>query len=164
MLYAAYGSNLHPLRLKERTPSAQFIGTSAMEGWRLRFHKRGLDGSGKCNVERAEDSVYVAVYDIPDVEMKRLDRIEGVGRGYDTASIQLASFGSCRIYIAAKSHIDDSLAPFSWYKSLVLAGCRHHAFPQPYIDEIERVAACTDGDDFRDSLNMRILSSSLSRR
>ena len=45
MLYAAYGSNLHPARLSRRAPSAEFVGTALLPGWELRLHKRGQDGS-----------------------------------------------------------------------------------------------------------------------
>ena len=37
MLYAAYGSNLHPVRLRERVPSAELLGTGVLEGRELRF-------------------------------------------------------------------------------------------------------------------------------
>jgi hypothetical protein len=33
VLYAAYGSNLHPLRLAARAPSAALLGTCALPGW-----------------------------------------------------------------------------------------------------------------------------------
>ena len=46
--YLAYGSNLHPLRLTLRVPSARVIGVVEMPGYMLEFHKRSIDGSGKC--------------------------------------------------------------------------------------------------------------------
>ena len=49
LLYFAYGSNLHPTRLGDRAPSVELVGTAVLEGHALRFHKRGADGSGKCN-------------------------------------------------------------------------------------------------------------------
>jgi hypothetical protein len=39
--YFAYGSNLHPLRLQERVPSAALLGWTHLHGWELRFDKRG---------------------------------------------------------------------------------------------------------------------------
>ena len=38
-LYFAYGSNLHPPRLRARTPSARALGRADLEGYRLLFHK-----------------------------------------------------------------------------------------------------------------------------
>lgn len=36
LLYFAYGSNLHPLRLQRRTPSARLAGLAVLEGHVLR--------------------------------------------------------------------------------------------------------------------------------
>lgn len=47
--YFAYGSNMLTERLIARTPSARPVGTSLLPGHRLTFHKRGRDGSGKCD-------------------------------------------------------------------------------------------------------------------
>ena len=141
MLYAAYGSNLHPLRLQQRSPSAQLIGTSAIAHHTLRFHKRGYrDFSGKCNlIEQPESTAYAAIYDIPSHEMDLLDKAEGAGSGYDRTFINVDRFGDCIIYLAAPEHIDDRLLPFSWYKALVLVGCERFAFPESYVKAIRAV-------------------------
>lgn len=44
----AYGSNLHPLRLRKRVSTANLIGIVEMQGYQLAFHKRSTDESGKC--------------------------------------------------------------------------------------------------------------------
>ena len=41
MLYAAYGSNLHPVRLSARVRAARLLGAGSVTGWELRFNKRG---------------------------------------------------------------------------------------------------------------------------
>lgn len=46
--YLAYGSNLHPLRLTARVSSARPLGTVPMPGYKIAFHKRSIDHSGKC--------------------------------------------------------------------------------------------------------------------
>ena len=48
--YFAYGSNLHPMRLMERVPSAKFVGTVEIKKYRLTFHKKSIDDSSKCNM------------------------------------------------------------------------------------------------------------------
>ena len=66
LYYFAYGSNLHPVRLLERVPSAQLVG--GMLSWsqhRLAFHKKSQDGSSKCNLVHTgeeSDEVYGAIY------------------------------------------------------------------------------------------------------
>ena len=75
--YLAYGSNLHPMRLLERVPSAQLIGSTEIAGFELAFHKKSKDGSGKCNLLQIDEdnrSVFGAVYRIDATEKPALDR------------------------------------------------------------------------------------------
>ena len=120
MRYAAYGSNLHPLRLGERTPTARCLGTSRLDGWSLHFHKRGLDASAKCNILPGGAGVHVAVYEMASGCKQTLDAIEGVGRGYRCEKINIPGFGLCFIYLAENAHIDLSLLPYDWYGELVV--------------------------------------------
>lgn len=159
MLYAAYGSNLHPFRLQQRTPSARLVGTGAIAHYTLRFHKRGYrDFSGKCNlIQQREKTAYVAIYDIDKSEVPLLDDAEGAGAGYDRTRITVDGFGDCMIYLAASEHIDDSLLPFSWYKALVIAGCERLAFPSFYIKRIRAVADVRDLECDRHNLHMNLI-------
>ncbi len=144
MLYAAYGSNLHPLRLTQRIASARLVATRFLPGWSLHFHKLSQDGSGKCNILRGGDGVHFAIFDICTADKRVLDRIEGVGVGYSNASLSIPGLGDCATYAAQPSHIDDSLAPYDWYKELVLTGARLHGFPDKYLDRIESTLAHAD--------------------
>ncbi len=161
MLYAAYGSNLHPQRLLRRTPSASFLGTARVAGLSLAFHKRGRDGSGKCSI--ADDSrggagVFVAVYALCRDDRRRLDDIEGVGSGYAHAAIEVPGFGRCYTYRADPGYVEDGLAPFDWYHELVLLGCLRHAFPEPYRAAIEAVGSRPDPDPARRARHRQILA------
>lgn len=146
MLYAAYGSNLHPLRLSRRLATARLLGTSFLDDWSLRFHKRSVDGSGKCSIQNGSSGVHFAIYDISEADRQLLDTIEGVGSGYSEISIDVPGFGPCFSYAASDTHIDDSLIPYDWYKKLVLAGARAHGFPAAYIEKILSVASRRDPD------------------
>ncbi len=149
MLYAAYGSNLHPNRLNERVPSAKLCGNSVLKGWGLRFHKRGLDGSSKCNIVSCSETLYVAVYEIDPREKSNLDKAESLGHGYQEKKIYISDYGECFLYAAQDSHIDVSLKPYGWYKELVLLGCVYHGFPADYVDMIRRVPHVEDPDAMR---------------
>lgn len=144
MLYAAYGSNLHPLRLRWRLPAVRFIGTAAVPGWRLRFHKRSIDVSGKCNIVRSAGRIHVAVYDLDASSLQLLDVIEGAG--YKRRPISVPDFGDCHIYVAAACHIDDALLPYAWYRELVLLGAERHGFPDTYRSAIDRIPTIPDPD------------------
>ncbi len=149
MRYAAYGSNLHPFRLSQRAPTARLIGTSHLPDWSLRFCKRSRDASGKCTLVRGTGGVHVAIFDISCDDKRILDGIEGLGNGYAEIALAIPGFGDCDSYIAEASHIDESLAPYDWYRELVLAGARIHGFPADYVRDIESVAAIPDPDPNR---------------
>lgn len=150
MRYAAYGSNLHPVRLRRRTPSARLVGTDVLEGFELAWTKRGQDGSGKCTVREASwRRVHVAVFEIDPAEQRLLDIAEGLGAGYELETVVLPSMGACRTYLAHDDYMDDALRPFEWYRELVLVGARLHRFPPTYLDLIEATPATRDPDTGR---------------
>lgn len=149
MKYAAYGSNLHPLRLSDRIASAQLVSSAFLPDWSLEFHKRSKDQSGKCSIRAGGDGVHLAVFEISREGKIALDRIEGVGEGYSEIFLYIPGYGQCVSYAATESHIDDSLKPYNWYKQLVLLGARFHGFPDDYLDQIESLPAIDDPDPIR---------------
>lgn len=153
MRYAAYGSNLHPVRLTERIPSAQLLGAGFLPNWSLCFHKRSRDDSGKCSIFAGDDGVHFAVFEMSAADKLALDMIEGLGAGYSEISLSIPGFGDCVSYIAEESHVDDSLKPYVWYKELVLEGARFHVFPDHYIRPIESIRAIRDPDPKRRARN-----------
>ena len=156
--YAAYGSNLHPERLQRRIPSARLLGTARVRGWSMRFNKSGRDGSGKCNIVRADDAIHVAVFAMTAGQRPILDRIEGLNRGYRAAELDVPGYGLCFSYRAEDAHVDDVLAPYSWYKALVVAGCELHRFPRRYVRNIRDVGQARDPDIARHGRHMRIVT------
>ncbi len=90
------------------------------------------------------------VYEMDVGHKAWLDRVEGLGQGYDELSVAASSGPITHdlfLYVADARYIDDSLSPYSWYKALVAAGARLHGLPSQYIDRIERVTAI-DHHDF----------------
>jgi len=146
MHYAAYGSNLHPLRLTERIASARLVTTGFLPNWSLHFNKRSKDKSGKCTIRSGGAGVHVALFDMSAEDKLVLDKIEGLGNGYSEVEFSLPCVGECTAYVAAESHIDDSLMPYDWYKELVLLGGRSHGFPNDYLSRIDALPACQDPD------------------
>ncbi|MEM9567182.1 MAG: gamma-glutamylcyclotransferase family protein [Cyanobacteria bacterium P01_E01_bin.34] len=163
MLYFAYGSNLHPARLRDRTPSAQLITTGFTCSRQLVFHKVGRDGSAKCDALLAEDpdsTVFGAVFQLDERDISTLDRYEALGVGYQreilsvsTATGTLQAFA----YIAQAQYVDPSLTPFHWYKQLVIAGAKLHQFPKSYIASIAAVRSTPDPQLQRATKNLGVL-------
>lgn len=160
LLYLAYGSNLWPARLAARVGPVAVVGTVRLPDRALRFDKRGADGSGKCTLEAAAGAVsFGAIYTLNEAARVILDRIEGVGRGYAAQWIEVDGFPPCYVYLAEDSARSAALRPFEWYKTLVLAGARHHRFPADYLSQIDAVPAVPDPDPVRAARNLTDLDS-----
>src|ERR1017187_8372306 len=111
----AYGSNMLTGRLRSRCPSAAALGIAELHGHELQWHKRSLDGSGKCNVVEASGAtavVYGVLYEIPVGEGSALDRAEGLGSGYEAKNAEVAFKGAHRMAsIYHATDVDPSLKP-----------------------------------------------------
>jgi len=152
--YFAYGSNLHPGRLRQRTPSCRVLSPARLSGHRLAFNKRGADASGKANILRQSQAgaeVHGVVYMIGRQDKRTLDMAEG---GYRVEH-HLVAAGSVRhevfTYVAREEFLDESLRPFHWYHALVMAGARYHGFPVHYLHALQdtRILVDTDRDRTR---------------
>lgn len=156
--YFAYGSNLHPRRLLERTPSARFVGRATLADWRLNFRMRSRDGSGKCHIEPASGAlVHGVVYRLRAQELAVLDSFEG---GYRRVSLTLAHPGgsTALTYLALEENLSDAVRPYTWYRAFVAHGARMHGLPHAYCQQLARVPAIVDPDPGRAARNLRTLA------
>ena len=143
-LYFAYGSNMSSARMtaEDRAPAARVVGVGRLSGHALRFHKRGRDGSGKCDAfetGRVSDRVWGVVYDITAGDERRLDRVEGLGVGYEKRQVDVTVEDErlgCMTYLARTSHIEPCLQPLAWYVDWVIDGAVEHELPKRYVDSL----------------------------
>ncbi len=157
MYYFAYGSNMSIARLRARAPGAVSLGCYVLWEHDLRFHKSSDDGSGKCDAyftANCEDSIYGVLFNLDAGDKSALDRVEGLGYGYDEKKVTVIAGSGAQVtaatYIA--THIDESLGPYAWYANHVLVGAREAALPGDYIQKkIEAVATVEDYDRERDA-------------
>ncbi len=162
MLCFAYGSNMSIRRLQARVPESRFRTVAWLRHHRLVFHKRSReDQSAKCDALHTGnpgDWVLGVVYDIPERDKPILDRIEGLGNGYDEAAIRPQTpegeLLEARMYAA--TDVDASLTPYSWYRAHVLIGARENAFPEAYIERILRTPVQHDPDPERHQSELAI--------
>ncbi|MGB0514434.1 MAG: gamma-glutamylcyclotransferase family protein [Wenzhouxiangellaceae bacterium] len=165
-LYFAYGSNLLPARLRERTPSARIVGAAVLPGYRLAWHKHGIDDSGKCDIvatDSGADQVHGALYAIESGDWPALDFAEELGTGYAACSLRVRIDGRWRIANSYRAlRITPELRPFDWYKAFVVQGARAHALPGEYIRALSAVPVWPDPDQERHSRNLRILGAASS--
>ncbi len=161
--YLAYGSNLYPRRLAARVGEPVAARTVRIGGWALRFHKRSLDGSGKCDIVPAPDAhIYGVVYSLTLAAKRRLDQIEGVGFGYSSTEIHHPEHGLMATYRAHSRAVDGALRPYAWYHQLVVAGARHHGFPGDYMDSLHMVTPVEDPDPHRHAREIRVIQTACS--
>lgn len=153
--YLAYGSNLHPLRLAERVPSSRLLGTTRLERYSVAFVKRSMDGSAKCTLQFTDspaDHAHCAVYELDESERHLLDQAEGLGSGYDEATLRVEVGGgsvTAFTYIADASHLAPELLPYDWYRTLVIEGARFHGFPEACITRLVATRSLPDPDRMR---------------
>ena len=161
MLYFSYGSNMSSKRVKDRVPSANFVTVATLYKHDLRFHKKGKDDSGKCDVYETnnnEHSVIGVVFEISELEKPGLDRIEELGYGYEEKIVRLTAYAGeiieATTYYATS--IDSRLKPYHWYKHHVLTGAKENRLPEVYKVKISNIASIPDSNSERDKKEMTI--------
>jgi hypothetical protein len=138
--YFAYGSNMSTRRLRARAPSCRFLARGTLKQYQLRFHKRSIDGSAKCDAfftGNAEDRVLGVLFEIAPYDKPKLDRAEGLGNGYNESSVRLLLLDKSEtdaiMYFSDPSYIDDKLLPTQEYLQFVVDGATEHGLPDQYI-------------------------------
>ena len=152
-LYFAYGSNMHPGRMRSRLAASVPRGVACLANYRLAFHKRGRDGSGKGDIIVAAGAeVWGVVYELEAEHVAVLDRIEGVDYTRETLQVRRHSDGnelSALVYRARAGAIVAGLQPFNWYLDFLLHGAAHHGLPEHYARWLSGISAIRDPDSER---------------
>jgi len=161
MNYFAYGSNMSLRRLRERIESVHTLGIYTLDHHELRFHKAGKDGSAKCDAYftgKFNHAIHGVLYRISDAGKTVLDRIEGVGSGYEEKIVRLCDAGGNIVEAVTyyATHIDEKLLPFHWYKEHVLVGARETGLPEDYIARIEDTVSVEDPDAARQARQLAL--------
>jgi gamma-glutamylcyclotransferase (GGCT)/AIG2-like uncharacterized protein YtfP len=144
MRYFAYGSNINWEEMKQRCPSARFLGVGRLKDHRLaitRKSRRRLCGTADVIEQRGSD-VWGIVYDLDAAELLVLDDFED---GYRRESMNILFNGveaSAWIYIAEKESCPPP--PSAHYKRLMLEGARHWRLPPDYLAYLEQIEAVED--------------------
>ena len=154
----AYGSNMLLARLRERVPLAKPLGVAKLKGHTLKWHKVAKDGSGKCDIVTLDDqnqSVLGVLYEIPEEQKPELDRAEGLGHGYAEKTV-VVEVGALSLKASAyyATNIRANLAPYTWYRALVVAGAVANKLPAEYIELLRSTVASQDSDSERHAKNM----------
>ncbi len=90
------------------------LGIATLPGHALRFHKRSMDKSGKCNAFATgnDDRVIGVLFSFDPAERDNLDKAEGLGSGYEHSMVTVINDKSrwqkVLTYLATPDYIDDS--------------------------------------------------------
>ena len=154
MLYFAYGSNMHSAQMKERCPSARFVCRAKLPSHRLAFTLKSVErGCGVADVLYEEGrEVWGVVYDLPETELKDLDKDESFrpGRPYDQNKYTRENHyvwpegDAKRALLVAlyRGHPQlDPPLPSHEYKRLIVEGAKRWNLPEEYIRELESIKA-----------------------
>jgi len=151
LLYFAYGSNMSTRRIQRRVASATAVSTARLQEHALKFHKRSIDGSAKCDIAHTHernDVVFGVVYELLVSDKPVLDKYEGLGIGYAEKSVAVIQPDGQSVEATAyyATHIDASLKPYHWYKQHVLIGALEHGLPREHVELIEATQSAPDPD------------------
>jgi len=146
-LYFAYGSNLNETRFNSRI-KARFQSCASLPGYRLVFHKRSSDGSGKATiVPDGNSTVEGALFTYADKDHEILKRIEV---GYSVLPVPVVANGrkvDALTFVA--DMLDPTLLPYDWYLELIIAGGQKLGLPESYLSQLHAVKTMTDMDTER---------------
>lgn len=145
-LYFAYGSNMKRARLCARVGDVELIGVARLEQFEFVCNKRGTDGSAKANIVRQRDAtVWGVVWRVRSSSWPTLDRFEG---GYTRELVEVELSSGARVAAATyrSTSTGDKLAPFTWYKTLMIEGARERGLPPAWV---ERLSALDERPDPR---------------
>ena len=148
-------------RLQARLTSARYVTVARLASHELRYHKRGRDGSAKCDALETGDAAHYVlgvVYDICESQKPLLDSYEGLGKGYEEKWVELENDKGESLLATTyyATHIDSSLKPFHWYKEHVLRGAMEFSLCQHYIESFLQIDSLADPDPGRHHLETRI--------
>ena len=144
--YVAYDSNLATDQIAARTGHAGDIKLCWVEGYEIKFNKRGKDVTGKANIApQAGLKVWGALYQCNEQFLGEMDIYEGVLGGH---YVRMHSLVECTgerdltaiTYAAGRSFIAKSLFPSDAHLDTILRGARHHDIPAQYISERAKAA------------------------
>ncbi|MGI9295941.1 MAG: gamma-glutamylcyclotransferase family protein [Pseudomonadales bacterium] len=161
MLYFSYGSNMSSKRIRQRVPSAEFIAVSTLSMHELRFHKSSKDGSAKCDAfeTRDQNSIVIGVvFEVSEPEKLELDRVEGLGFGYDEKIVVVTSTNgeSMKASTYYATDIEPSRKPYHWYKEHVVRGAKENGLPAHYVENIATIESVADPKPGRHESEMAI--------
>jgi gamma-glutamylcyclotransferase len=141
--YFAYGSNMWPPKLAQWGIQAVYVARACLGDWEFRMNKRGKDGFARANIEpRSGHQVWGVLYLVDADGIQKLDRMEGLGRGYRAELLPvLAEAKSYQAYTYIGINLAEGLPITRAYSDMILQGAVHHQLAAEYCDWLRQQLA-----------------------
>jgi len=147
-LYAAYGTNLDPLRMAERCPHSPLRTTGWLFGWRLTFggEEHGWDGALATIVQDPTSEVFVAVYDVTDEDIKALDGWESADTGlYRKTKVRIDTLTGEQVVWVYVLDAHEGGLPSASYLGVLANAAEAADAPDDYVAALRRRACRSTG-------------------
>lgn len=140
-LYAAYGSNLDPVQMRQRCPHSPAAGTGWVTGWRLTFGAEdlGWEGALATVVEDPGGSVFVGLYDVTPQDEAVLDAWEGADTGlYRKTRLRVHTLdGDALAWVYVLDAFEGGL-PSARYLGVLAEAAERAGAPDDYVAALRR--------------------------
>lgn len=134
-LYFAYGSNMHPVQMRERCPGARPAGIGMLRGWCFRITTRGTAAI----VREPGRVVYGVLWRCAPSHFHALDRYEGVHwRNYRRrmVTIETENNGAARAVTYVTNRRYPGRVRLHYMTTAVLPGAEAFGLPEHYVAEL----------------------------
>jgi len=148
--YFAYGSNLHPEKLRSRADlKVRDEACAFVDGWGLRFDMPGIppaEPSMANLVEETGNTVHGAVISLSGEDCEALARSEGGSIFYRRVELEATTYDQRRVRAfafvgAPEVQLQESRPPSRRYLDLIRAGARARGLDPAYCDRLDRLPA-----------------------
>ncbi|GAB3657829.1 gamma-glutamylcyclotransferase [Actinocorallia lasiicapitis] len=138
-LYAAYASNMDPEQMAQRAPHSPLREVGWLPGWRLTFggEEIGWDGALATVVEDPDSHVFVALYDVTELDEQALDEWEGHEQGhYTKIRVRVQTlFGEELAWIYVLNSYEGGL-PSARFLGIIADAAEKAGAPEDYVKEL----------------------------
>jgi diketogulonate reductase-like aldo/keto reductase/gamma-glutamylcyclotransferase (GGCT)/AIG2-like uncharacterized protein YtfP len=131
-------------------PDARFVGAARLDGYRPALTRRSIRWqAGVLDIVPSPgESVWGALYELPEPSLEEIDAKEGAGFAYRRLEVEVV-LGDGRSRAVAYEVIEKEpveVPPSPEYAAAVLGGARERGLPDDYVEELERRLARQNAD------------------
>jgi hypothetical protein len=154
-------------RTYQRVQEVEVVKTYELDGFKLEFSKKSLDGSSKANlIESPGNVVHGVIHRMSYKAKVLLDVYEGLGKGYEMEFFEAEIYGSLRkigFYIVKDHAYLCNDRPYQWYHECVLYGALENRLNNDHVRLIHQISSKNDHDAERISMYEKLLHKHRSR-